>query len=921
MRELEINAGATQDNLGDQISIEGFIRDTTRRRNAEEALRKAEERYRAIFEYAPVSIFRATREGRYLQVNPEFARVWGADSPEQMVKEVTDISKQIYTSTNHRNQLLDQLAHKGRIHNIEHKLRRRDGSIFWALTNVRAIQEHEGEGDYEGFMHDITEYKSMQQQLHKTSTQLLNIIDFLPDATMVIDAKKCILAWNKAMESLTDVPQRDALGQGPAFYNDLFLERGTPLLCDFVFEPQKADALLQRQAANSGLHTKTAIQLERVEHTWIAEFPMTASTGKKHIWAAASPLFDDKGDMTGAIKCLRDITARKQDENISNILFHISNAINITHDLKELFITIHTVLNSYVDARNFYFALVNEKKDRLEFPYFSDERHRNILPLDNISSPDVQSGTLDVIRGGEQIKLYASDIRAYSHMQGPISQCWLGTPLKIRDKVIGCMTIQHYENQDFITERDSALMTAISEQVALAIERKRNEELLTHQALHDSLTALPNRTLFHERLERCVSRAGRSENYNFAVLMLDLDRFKLVNDTMGHLAGDLLLQTIARRVQPILRASDTIARLGGDEFAILLEEFKTPRDVVKLIKRLSNIIEQPVHVGGKAIETTASIGIVLRTADYHSAQDIMRDADIAMYQAKAQGKGCFKVFNQSMHQQAMLALTMENDLASALRAEKLHIEYQPIIDALTLSIVGVEALARWNHPEQGPISPARFIPVAEDSGLIFKLGSWILEKSCTDMARWKQLFPLAKDMFISVNLSARQTSQSGLTTTVERALIASGLDAEALKLEITETAIMADPDSALQRISRLRDLGVKMAIDDFGTGYSSLAYLQRFPVDTLKIDRSFISSLLSDPECKEIVRAIVVLAHSLNLSVVAEGVETAEQLEVVKELQCGAVQGYYFHKPMLQEQFEQLLQTLQQNTASHAVNS
>ena len=459
----------------------------------------------------------------------------------------------------------------------------------------------------------------------------------------------------------------------------------------------------------------------------------------------------------------------------------------------------------------------------------------------------------------------------------------VGSPIRLGEEVVGA----YYTYQDIT-------------------ERKEFEKQLSHQAFHDSLTALPNRTLYMERLRHALERSRRRENYHFAVLMVDLDRFKRVNDTLGHFVGDQLLVGFSLRILSCIRTVDTVARLGGDEFALLLEEFESPREVIRVSNRIRDILQEPFTIEGNRVHTGASMGIVLDTRDYASAEDILRDADIAMYQAKEQGKSRL-VFNKRMHQQAVAVGRMEAELRIALERGEFELYYQPIVALADQAVQGFEALVRWNHPRRGVVEPLDFIPLAEETGLIIPMGRWIIHEACRQMAEWVETGVAGEAMSMSVNLSAKQFMQPDLVDFVQATLVEVGLPPVRLKLEVTESVIMQDAPSTSAKLARLKNHGVKIMIDDFGTGYSSLSYLQQFPVDYLKIDRSFISGAGNVEEKMEIVKTIITLARNLGLGVVAEGVEKEEQLLRLQEAKCETAQGYMFSRPMRAEAATNLL--------------
>lgn len=450
-------------------------------------------------------------------------------------------------------------------------------------------------------------------------------------------------------------------------------------------------------------------------------------------------------------------------------------------------------------------------------------------------------------------------------------------------------------------------------------ERKQAEQQLLHHALHDNLTGLANRALFMDRLQQAIERSKRITGYRFAVLFMDLDRFKVLNDSLGHIVGDQLLIAIARRLESCLRSVDTIARLGGDEFTVLLEGIRDAEDACHLAERIHQALQAPFNLDSQEVFTSVSIGIALNEADCDRPEDLLRNADTAMYRAKTLGRSRHALFDMAMHKRAVALLQLETDLrravaisASPLQPQEFRIHYQPIVALETGKISGFEALVRWQHPERGLISPGEFIPLAEDTGLIVPLGQWILSEACRQLQQWQQQFSPDLPLSVSVNLSTKQFTQPSLLDQISRLLHRSELQNAAwqinLKLEITESAIMENPEAAKTLLEQLKAMGVQLLIDDFGTGYSSLSYLHRFPIDTVKIDQSFISHMSTDSESAEIVRAIVSLAHNLGMNVIAEGVELAEQLRQLRSLGAEYGQGFFFAKPLDREEVEALMQ-------------
>ncbi len=438
-------------------------------------------------------------------------------------------------------------------------------------------------------------------------------------------------------------------------------------------------------------------------------------------------------------------------------------------------------------------------------------------------------------------------------------------------------------------------------------ERKEAEDRLLYDAFHDVLTGLANRALFMDRLGHAVSRARRQEQACFAVLFLDLDRFKLINDGLGHGIGDRLLEAIGSRLRRCVRPGDTVARFGGDEFTILLDGIACLEDATHIAERIDEELSAPFVLDGKELFAGASIGIAVGGRGYQRAEDVLRDADIAMYRAKASGRSRYVVFDPSMHHHAVTQLEMETDLRHAIDRRQLRVHYQPIVGAEHGEIRGFEALVRWEHPRLGLVGPSAFIPLAEETGLIVPIGGWVLEESCRQLRAWQDRHGGDPPLTVSVNISGRQFARSDLSEQVRHALEAADLPAHCLRLEITESVLMEDVEQTIAILGELRALGVKLHMDDFGTGYSSLSYLQRLPIHTVKIDGSFVERIREDDQDTEIVRTIIALATHLGLEVVAEGVETPQQQHWLRVLRCGYLQGYLFSKPVSAAEVDDLL--------------
>ncbi len=438
-------------------------------------------------------------------------------------------------------------------------------------------------------------------------------------------------------------------------------------------------------------------------------------------------------------------------------------------------------------------------------------------------------------------------------------------------------------------------------------DKKLAEAQLSHNAMHDSLTNLPNRVKFMNHLQRAINRTVYNPSFCFAVLFLDLDRFKLINDSLGHSVGDQLLVAIGERLEFSIRPGDIVARLGGDEFTILLFNIGDVSDAVQIANRILEQLSLPFQIAGYEVFTSASVGIIVSDEVPRQPEDYLRDADTAMYRAKETGKARYEIFDREMHIRNMNLLRLENDLRRAIEQNEFRVYYQPIVRLDTGETQEFEALIRWQHPFHGLVAPNDFIGMAEETGLIIPIGEWVLREACRQTAEWKRRFPMTKRFSVSVNLSAKQLMHPDLVARITQILEQTGLDPQCLKLEVTESIVLENSDKALAVMAELHSLNISLSTDDFGTGYSSLSYLHRFPFDCLKIDRSFISKMNSDQKSEAIVRTILLLAENLNIETVAEGIETERQLKSLRQLGCKTGQGYLFSKPVSAEIAENLL--------------
>jgi diguanylate cyclase (GGDEF)-like protein/PAS domain S-box-containing protein len=591
---------------------------------------------------------------------------------------------------------------------------------------------------------------------------------------------------------------------------------------------------------------------------------------------------------------LRDITNAKRAERLQAALYRISDASAAIEDMDGLYVAIHRIIGEFLYARNLYIALRDPVEHTVSFPYFVDEA--------DVTPPDVKEAktlTDYVLRTGEPLLASPgvfSDMvdRGEVEMVGSPSVDWLGVPLKKQGQAFGVLVVQSYDPAVRFTEADKDMLTFVSHQIAAALERKHAEARIEHLAYHDLLTGLPNRRLLLDRLELAVAQARRDKT-QIAVLFVDLDRFKVINDSLGHTVGDEVLRAVAGRLKNHVRKGDTVARIGGDEFAALIRNVHHPVDTAKVAEILQSSLREPLIAGGRELFVTASVGISIYPNDGADVETLLKNADTALHRAKEHGLDSFRLFTAAMNSEAVQRLRLESELRRALPRGEMFVHYQPIVDLATGRIEVLEALMRWRNPEHGLVAPSEFIPIAERTGLLASLGPWVLKTACAQAKSWERA---GHPVSVAVNISPRQLHHVDLLRYVVEALDQAGLPASRLELEITESSAMQNPEATILTLNALKSLGVRVSIDDFGMGYSSLSQLQRLPIDTLKIDRSFVRDISTDPGDAAIATAIITLAHSLKLGVVAEGVETPEQLAFLSQHQCDRVQGYLLGRPV-----------------------
>ena len=601
-----------------------------------------------------------------------------------------------------------------------------------------------------------------------------------------------------------------------------------------------------------------------------------------------------------------DITHIHREEAVKSCIYKISEIIHDVDDLQSLYKEIHYILSEVTNTSNFYIALIDWTSKIITFPYYVDEKDKQPKPQ------KFGNGLTEYVLNKEESILLNKDLYKKLVKQNKIDVMgtnainWLGVPLKLTNgKTIGMIGLQSYNDDVYFTEEDKKILHFVSDQIAMAIKRKIDDIQIHKQAHYDQLTGLTNKALFHDRLEHAIQHASRHDEV-LSVLFVDLDNFKYVNDSMGHAAGDKLIKIIAARLKDCVRKGDTVSRWGGDEFTILLPSVKRISGIYKLCNRILHEKFSNIVIEGQELRITASIGISLFPQDGNNADQLIKNADAAMYKSKDMGKNQYNLYKPKMNEQILERISYENGLFRAIENEEFDLVYQPQILLQDNSLIGFEALVRWHCPEKGVLAPYKFIPIAEETNLILPLGEWIINRVCKQNKKWHDMgYP---ELTAAINISGKQFAQKNIVEIIENALNKSGLNPEYLELELTESIIMDDVERTIKVFEELKNMGIKLSIDDFGTGYSSLSYLKQFPIDTLKIDQSFISNLTKDSlNDITIANLVIDLGHKLGLQVIAEGVETQQQINFLSEYACDKVQGYIVSKPLDKKDFEKLL--------------
>ena len=839
----EINIVPVRDENDEIFAGMVMWQDVTERRRADIALMDSEARYRQLFENANDIIYVHDLQGNYISINQAASRIFGYTKEEALALNMAAVTAPEHLKIAKRH-LAQKIAGSTEQTIYEMDCIRKDGTRVTLEVNSSVIRKNGEAIAIQGVARDITERKRAEEISRKNEERYRELFENANDLIYTHDLQGRFTSLNRAGEVITGYSREETM---------------TMSIADVV-APEFLESAKTMTAKKMIDERPTTYELEII-----------AKDGRRVPLEMSTRLIVNNGLPVGVQGIGRDISERKHaQESLHNTISLFASTFESTADGIVVMSLDHRVITSnkkFVEMWKVPASLIESGEGVNLCQWIAGqvaEPEQFLARLESLFADPMATTT-------ELIEL--KDGRIYERYSQP--QFMEGVPVGrvccFRD----------------ITERNLA------------------EEKLRHYALHDPLTDLPNRVEFMNHLGKAVERADGNEFARFAVLFLDLDRFKVINDSLGHAVGDKLLVAIAERLSACVRPGDVVARLGGDEFTILLHRSGDAAEVARVAERLQLKISEPFRIDNYEVFTTASIGIIVSSGCERSPEDFLRDADAAMYRAKEAGKARYEIFDQEMHVRNMNLLQVETDLRHAVERHEFEVQYQPIVELDTGRVYEFEALIRWRHPEHGLVSPNEFVGVAEETGLIIPIGKWILGESCRQIAEWQKKY--GRPLAVSVNLSAKQLMHPTLTAQVKEVLLNTGLEPSQLKLEVTESTVMEHSEKALKVLSELDELGVNLSTDDFGTGYSSLSYLQRFPFERLKIDRSFIHVMDDDAKSGAIVKTILMLGENLDLEVVAEGIETERQLELLRSLGCKLGQGYYFSRPIDVETAEQYL--------------
>ncbi|HEX5127037.1 MAG TPA: EAL domain-containing protein, partial [Rhodocyclaceae bacterium] len=841
---------------GNAASMRGIFVDITSHSASAALLEDSEARFRSTFEQATVGMGLCAVSGRFIRVNRRYCDISGYSEEQLLMRDFREITHPDDIETNER--LLDELViGNSETFSIEKRILRPGGQFVWVhLTMSLVKSRRSGPSQFMEVIEDVTARKHAESGLRESEGRMRSILSAMREGVVMRDAFGEVILANAAARRIYGISSDDA-----------FPPMLDPLAVKYLHEdgsPCPIDELPGYRAMHQGRSASAVVGIQRRDNSCI--------------WfvTRAEPLSkDERSGLHPVVLTLSDITAQRRAE-------------------EELRLAA-TVFDSSIEA----IMITDAKRNILSV-------NKAFSALTGFTAAEVTGQTPTLLSSNrhdlEHYETIWSEARSQGYWQGEIWQRrrngsefpeWLSISA-VRDR------------SDVITH-----FVAVFSDIT---ERKAAEARIAFLAHHDPLTTLPNRTLFQDRLEQALARAERN-HMMVALLFLDLDRFKTINDSLGHLAGDRLLQSVAERLQHCVRDTDTICRQGGDEFLIVLADITDADIPARIADKILRRLSEPFEIDGHTLGTSFSIGIAVYPTDGQDADGLMKDADTAMYHAKESGRNTYRFFTESMNANALERLELENLLRQALDRNELLLNYQPQIDLITGEILGAEALIRWQSEVLGFVPPGRFISIAEESGLIIPIGRWVLRQACLHAKAWQDSGLPA--VAVAVNISALQFSRDDIVASVREVLLETGLAPDRLELELTESLLMKHADDVLDTMQHLKALGVRLSIDDFGTGYSSLSYLKRFAVDRLKIDQSFVRDIVDDPDDAAIVRAIIQLGRSLKLDVIAEGTEARAQVDFLIREGCREAQGYYFCPPVTHDVFMSILRN---GIGSHGVD-
>ncbi len=816
----------------------GIGREISQQKEMELTMLECQERFLDIIDQAAVGIAQLSLDGQFLWTNSGFGKIVGYADSELLQMSFQDLTyaEDVGPSLELFQALINGLIPK---FSKEKRYVHKDGSVVWGNTTVSLARNSEGKPKYfVVVLTDISERKRAEQALQDSEHRYYSLMQVSPVGIFHLDASgECVYANPRACE-IAGLGLLEMLGEG-------WVQNIHPQDRLVVFEQLQY------------------IHKHRTKVTCKYRF-LRANNQVNWVLSEALAQCDKDNQITGYVWTVTDISELKATEEA---LRQSEEQFRHTFEYAPIGMAIQSLQGQFQRVNQGLCEPLGYTAEELLGKSFADLIH-----------PEEVTAFLE-----QKQHLLAAKIPSFQMENRYLA----------KDGHIVYALLKMVLVRDFMGEP----LHLLGQFVDIS-DRKQVEQQLVHDAFHDALTGLPNRAMFLERVSTALKRIKRYPNQLFAVLFLDVDRFKIINDSMGPVMGDQLLIALADKLNQCLRSTDMVARLGGDEFSILLEDIKDIKDATKAADRILELLGSPFTLNGYEVVITASIGIAMLSPAYEQAEQVLRDADIAMDRAKRAGQARYEIFDQVMYSYALGLLQLENDLRRALEKREFRVHYQPITSLISATLTGFEALVRWVHPEKGMISPVEFIPIAEETGLIVPLGEWVLREACQQLKKWQEEFPWTASLKMSVNLSAKQLRERHLIQTIDEILMETNLNPNCLKLEITESVLMENTDVVAKILWQLRSRNIELSLDDFGTGYSSLSYLHSFPVNTVKIDRSFVSRMNENEENTEIVKAIVTLAHTLGMDAVAEGIETSEQLAQLKSLACEQGQGYFFSKPL-----------------------